>query len=202
MAPETRLAQLLCARFCHDLSGSLGTMVGALDLVAPAAPADHEALDLAREAAEVLRGRLMVMRALAGSGPEDAAGIIALLTPALAEKRTTLVAALPNPLPLEPTAAAMLVAAMLLAGEALPRGGTVHLEGDASGFRLRAEGRNAAWPPTLSAALDGAPLDDAMTARYVLSPWLVALARDSGWRPSLMPAAGEGALATLMLVRD
>jgi histidine phosphotransferase ChpT len=200
MAPDTRLAQLLCARLCHDLSGSLGTLVGALDLVAMPEAADAEALSLAREAAGVLRGRLMVMRALAGSGPAEGAGIVALLTPSLAERRTLLVAALDKGLRLEPTVSAMLVAAVLLAGEALPRGGAVHLEGGAAGFRLRVEGRNAGWPMTLPAALDGAPLSDAVTARYVLAPWMVALAEGAGWQVRLGFAEGDAALEPLVLV--
>ncbi|MBR0655832.1 histidine phosphotransferase family protein [Plastoroseomonas arctica] len=199
MAPETRLAQLLCARFCHDLSGSLGTMVGALDLVAAPEAGDAEALALAREAAGVMRGRLMVMRALAGSGPGDGVGIVALLTPALAERRTLLTAALDHGLALEPNASAMLVAAVLLAAEALPRGGTVALEGGAAGFELRVEGRNAAWPATLPAALEGAALSEAMTARYVLAPWLVALAHGAGWRVRLGAAGGDGAPPALVL---
>ncbi len=169
-------------------------MVGALDLVA-LPDGDAEALSLAREAAAVLRERLMVMRALCGSGPGDGASIAALLAPALAERRTALEARLDAGLTLEPTAAAMLVAAALLGTEALPRGGTLRLEGGAAGFAIRIEGRNAAWPTPHAAALGGAALDDGITARHVLGHWLVALAADCGWRAAL----GEGAPGPLLL---
>ena len=169
-------------------------MVGALDLVA-LPDADDEALSLAREAAGVLRGRLMMMRALCGSGPGDGTGIAELLAPALAERRTVLEARLDAGLALEPTAAAMLVAAALLGAEALPRGGTLRLEGGTAGFAIRVEGRNAAWPAPHVAALGGAGLDDSTTARHVLGHWLAALAMDCRWRVAL----GEGAPGPLLL---
>lgn len=195
MTPETRLAQLLCARFCHDISGSLGTMVGALDLVAIPV-GDDEALSLAREAAGVLRDRLMVMRALCGSGPSDAGGLAQLIGAALAERRTVLESRLGPGLAFEPAASAMVVAAALLGGEALPRGGTLSLEGGAAGLAIRVAGRNAHWPATLPATLAGAPLDDSMTARHVLGHWLAALAAGCGWRAAL----GEGEPAALLLM--
>ncbi len=169
-------------------------MVGALDLVALPG-ADEEALSLAREAAGVLRDRLMVMRALCGSGPGDAAGLAELLATALAERRTVLEARLDPGLALEPTASAMLVAAALLGAEALPRGGTLRLEGGATGLSLRVEGRNAGWPAGLAAALGGSALDEGASARYILGPWLAALAADCGWRVAL----GEGTPGALQL---
>lgn len=169
-------------------------MVGALDLVA-LPDADEEALSLAREAAGVLRERLMVMRALCGSGPADGAGIAELMGPALAERRTVLEARLDAGLALEPTASAMVAAAALLGAEALPRGGTLRLEGGAAGFAIRIEGRNAAWPGPLAAALAGAALDETITARHILGHWLVALAAEGGWQVAL----GEGAPGPLLL---
>lgn len=169
-------------------------MVGALDLVTPP-EADAEALSLAREAAAVLRERLMVMRALCGSGPTDGIGIAELLAPALAERRTVLEARLDPGLTLEPTVSAMVVAAALLGAEALPRGGSLRLEGGAAGLSIRVEGRNAAWPAPLAATLGGAALDDSITARHILGHWLAALAMDAGWRAAL----GEGAPGPLLL---
>ncbi len=45
-----RLAELLAIRLCHDLSGPLGTMMGALEMVADDPEMADEALPLAGEA--------------------------------------------------------------------------------------------------------------------------------------------------------
>jgi histidine phosphotransferase ChpT len=71
------LAQDLCARLCHDLAGPLGTIAGAVDMVAD----DPEAAELARDAANNLRARLQLWRAAigAGTGPLTAVDVAALL---------------------------------------------------------------------------------------------------------------------------
>lgn len=57
-----RLAELLCARLCHDLAGPIGTLVGALDLVREQHP-DSEEAALAEEAAGDIAQRLKMLRA-------------------------------------------------------------------------------------------------------------------------------------------
>src|SRR5690349_3358986 len=52
-----RLAELLCARLCHDLSGPLGALIGILDLAREEAP-DSETVSLAEETATELAQRL------------------------------------------------------------------------------------------------------------------------------------------------
>ena len=188
------LAQDLCARICHDLGGPLGAVSGALDL-AEAVP--EEALPVAREGAEAMRRRLRLWRAAAGAGtgPLGRAGLAALLEGALANGRVTPeLSGLPEaPLP-APLVQAVLAAA-LLGSEALPRGGTVHLAGDESGLAVWPEGRNAAWPPGLAAALAG---DAVPGPREVAAPLLLHLAEAAGMAVSLALGAGQ-AIAPLAL---
>ncbi|MBQ1125386.1 histidine phosphotransferase family protein, partial [Streptomyces sp. B15] len=87
---------------------------------------------------------------------------------------------------------------VMLASEALPRGGTVHLAGEASGLAVWPEGRNAAWPPCLTAALAG---DEVSGPRDVMAPLLLHLAAAAGMGPAL--ALGrDGAAAPLTLMPE
>lgn len=189
------LSQDLCARICHDLGGPLGALSGALDL-AEAAP--DEALSVAREGAEAMRRRLRLWRAAAGAGTGalDREGLAELLDGTLASGRVTVdLSGLPGaPLP-SGLAQAVLLAAML-GGEALPRGGVVHIAGGASGLAVWPEGRNALWPAALSATLAGEPPSG---PRDVLAPLLAYVAREAGMDLSLAMGGGA-AVAPLTLL--
>jgi histidine phosphotransferase ChpT len=61
MPHQFRLAQLICARLCHDLVGPAGTVEGALSLVGTAGA--DEAMEVARDALASLRARLALFHA-------------------------------------------------------------------------------------------------------------------------------------------
>lgn len=183
---DTTLAQDLCARLCHDLVGPLGTVSGALDLLDD----DPEADDLARDAAGELRRRLNFWRAACGASAEamPVSEVAALLDGMLAGGRARLeMAGLPPDRVLPAPLAQMLLVAALLAGEAVPRGGVVHLSADsAGGFALRPEGRAMAWPSALTAVLGGG---DAAGPRGVPAMMLRGLSASAGWRAEIARAA-------------
>ncbi|SHI47207.1 histidine phosphotransferase ChpT [Roseomonas rosea] len=189
------LAQDMCARICHDLGGPLGVLSGALDL---AEVAPDEALSVAREGAEAMRRRLRLWRAAAGAGtgPLGREGMAELLDGALANGRVTVdLSGLPDePLP-APLAQAALVAAMM-GGEALPRGGVVHLAGGESGLAVWPEGRGAAWPTALTAVLAGQAVAG---PRDVLAPLLAQVAQAAGMHMTLA-LGGNEAIAPLTLL--
>ncbi|HEY8613234.1 MAG TPA: histidine phosphotransferase family protein [Roseomonas sp.] len=189
------LSQDVCARICHDLGGPLGALSGALDL-AEAAPG--EALSVAREGAEAMRRRLRLWRAAAGAGtgPLGRQGLAELLDGVLANGRVVVdLSGLPESALPAPLAQAALAAAML-GSEALPRGGTVHLAGEAAGLAIWPEGRNAAWPAGLTATLAGEPVPG---PRDVLAPLLLHLAELAGMELSLAMGGGAG-IAPLTLM--
>ncbi len=201
MTLETVFARTLAARLCHDLGGVVGSLAGTLDLVDPA---DPTMLDLARESAQVLRQRILLYGAAWGhAAPDlDAAGLEELLRGAPSFPRVSFamkVATADGMLPAGIVPLALTAA--LLGAEALPRGGTVRLEGDATGLLVWPDGRNAAWPAALLGALAGAPLADLLEEgpRRLLAPFLLALAADAGWQVSLgqavAPAQGCAPLA-------
>jgi len=191
------LSQDLCARICHDIGGPLGALSGALDL-AEAEPV--EALSVARDGATAMRLRLRLWRAVAGAGagPLGRSGLAELLDGALSSGRVAADLSGLSEEPLPAPLAQVALAAVMLAGESLPRGGTVHLAGEASGLAVWPEGRNAAWPHALAAALAG---DEVGGPRDVMAPLLLHLAAEAGMVPALaMGRDGVAAPLTLMPV--
>ncbi|RAI58594.1 histidine phosphotransferase family protein [Roseicella frigidaeris] len=181
MVAETRLAEALAARLCHDLGGAVGTLAGTLDLVSEG---DTGLLDLARETAIGLRQRLCLFAAAWGGvsaalGAEDLAALLAG-APAAGRVEFRLAALAPGsvlPAPLVPLA----LNAALLGAEALPRGGTVLLAGSAEdGLVVSPAGRDAAWPAGLRALCEGTAPPEG--PRGILAPLLLGLATERGWQ--------------------
>ena len=194
MILDPRLTQLLCARLCHDLGGAIGTITGMLDLIETS---EDEALSVARDAASDLRRRLKLYSAAWGQSAQDmeAADIAELLagSPAAARVRFLVEAFLPAFLP--GPVVSMALNAALLAADALPRGGAVHVAGGAEGgLAIWPEGINAAWPQELLATLSGAAVEESLASgpRRAQVPWLVTLATQAGWQVSLGLGAGQG----------
>jgi len=197
MPQHFRLAQLIAARICHDLSGPVGTIEGALTLLD--AGAAGEALSVAQEGAAAQRQRLALIRAAWGDGPGDAtlAELLALLDGQVAGGRARVEVAegLSPGTTFAAPVAQLTLNAVLLAGDALPRGGVVQLCGDpAEVLMVRPEGQGAAWPPGLAAALAAGGLDPGLAAdpRGVRAPALAALAADLGV-PVALGLGGPGA---------
>lgn len=146
------LAAHLVARLCHDLSGPLHGLSAALAETGE----DAEALALAQEAAAALRARLAVLRAAWGAPVALEADELRRLADGVPQAHRLCVV-LAGPIAtatLPPAAARLLLNALLLAAESLPRGGTITLEGDPAGqIVLGIEGPGAAWPKGLGALL-------------------------------------------------
>ena len=197
----THLAESLCARLCHEMSGPLGTVTGALELAGEDPDSAAESLQLAHEAAAQLVRRLQLSRAAwAGDcGALDAAGLADLATglpPRIHLEAGGLTGRFP------PKIARILVNMLLLAVDALPRGGAISLSGaPESDVVLIASGPQAAWPAGLALTLANpheAPLDE---PRAVQAPLAALLALDAGLRLSLLLASGgrNNGVAPLLL---
>lgn len=189
-ALTSRLASLVAARVCHDLGGAVA---GLAALVPEAADAGARAM-LAETSTE-LRLRLRLYAVLFGLPDEIGWEEVAALLPGapMAHRVRFALSEAPNELALG--LARPVLAALLLAAEALPRGGVVRVTPTSlSGIAFRPEGREVAWSPTLLALLQGAPLAAALAEgpRQVLAPWLMLLAAEAGWSVSLALPAGAG----------
>lgn len=211
-ADGLRLAEVMCARLCHDLSGLLGTLGGTLELAAEAPDMLAEALLLASETARQLSQRLSLLRAAWAEGgqAQDRDGLVALARGLPGGHRLRLeLGGLAEPQP--PERARLLLNLLMLAAEALPLGGTVTMAGDDSHvLSVAVDGPRAGWPASLTAALGSAqdpgaegcapylgpralqaPLSLMLAARQDLLLWLGAPVSAGG--PPVLHVGRDGA---------
>ena len=194
MLPDLHLAQLLCARLCHDLGGAVGTLGSTLDL---AGGGDEALQALARETAGMLRLRLRLYTAAWGLPGEDhtAEELAGLLAAAPASPRVRFdLAGLARGGSLPGTLVPLALNAALLGAEALPRGGVVALSGGAEGLVVLPEGQGATWPPGLTTMLTQGAVEPLVEQgpRRVLTPLLGRLAAAAHWEISFALGAGPG----------
>jgi histidine phosphotransferase ChpT len=204
-----RLAGVLCARLCHDLSGPLGALIGVIEIAHEEQPGS-ETLALGEETVTELAQRLKLLRAAWGpDGDEmDLAALRGFADSLLSSRRVRLdLNGLAPDTVFPPPAARVILNLLLLAAESLPGGGTVALSGAVQDAILTTiSGPRAAWP----AGLDGWLADEgsawkAMTAnpRTLQAPFTAVLARSRGFRLSMqtpgVPPADAEVTSTLLL---
>ena len=143
------LAFTLTARLCHDMAGTLGALAGTLELAAEGQ--DPEALELALACARELSARLRLLRAAWSADPEPAE--LPRLVAGLpgAERLTVDLSAMAPGLAEAPGRLA--VNLLLLAAQALPRGGSIRMQGGDGAISIEIAGPRAAWPDTLGKCL-------------------------------------------------
>jgi histidine phosphotransferase ChpT len=199
MSESLRLAELLCARLCHDLSGLLGSLIGVLE-IARDEQAESETLAVAEETAVELGMRLKLLRAAWGQDAEEL-DLIRLQNFAdslFASRRLRLdLGGLEPDSVFPPPAARMILNILLLAAESMPGGGFVALSGSPSSTMLVSiSGPRAAWPAGFSACLtDETAAWAAVTAdaRLIQAPLTALIARENGYRLSMLMSTGEDA---------
>ena len=193
-----RLAALISARMTHDLSGAIGTLAAAVEMASEEATEPSEALSLAVEAAEEVRGRLRLLRAAWGptsSEPLDLA-TLRTLTDGLVGSGSLTVAldGLPDNTMFAGGTARVVLNLLLLAREALPAGGEVTLAGTTTDLVISVAGPRAAWPQGLARCLvsEANAWGAACDPRTLQMPLTALLARSLGLRLSLLLPAGVG----------
>jgi histidine phosphotransferase ChpT len=206
MPDPLQLSEIVCARLCHDLSGLVGSVLAALELVDGTEAAD-EALTVASESAVILGHRLRFIRA-AWAGDGGAMGVSEVQTLAnnvgTAQRLQLEFTGFDPAGMLGPAEARVLLNLLLLAMEGTAGGGriTVSRAGSAE-IVVAIDGPRAAWPSGLAACLgDEKAAWNALTdARSLQAPLTALLARRAGLRLSLLiPAAiGAGAPPPLLL---
>jgi histidine phosphotransferase ChpT len=194
-----RLAELLCVRLCHDLSGPLGALIGILDLAREEVP-DSETVSLAEETAGELAQRLKLLRAAWGRASDnlDKARLQEFAAGVVSGRRVQLDldGLAPNRL-FSPEAGRVLLNLLLLAAECLPGGGMIALaDAPSNGVLLTISGARAGWPPGFSRWLtDLDAVVEAILAdpRRLQAPLTALLVQGYGYRLSmLMPASAVG----------
>src|SRR5271166_2787171 len=186
MANPLQLAEFLCARLCHDLSGPIGSLVGALDLATDGDGDDREILAVANESAQALAQRLRLLRAawVGDCGSLSVSELVQLASGLPSGKKTRLdVSGLEDIARFPPQVARLVLNLVLLAAESLPRGGRVVLAGSPTGdVVVMIDGPGAAWPPgmALCFADEAAAWSALVSARGVQAPVTALIARQSG----------------------
>ncbi len=194
------LAETLAARLCHDLSGPVNALVGAVEILRDEPNPDADVIGLANDAGEALVRRLRLARAAWGRG----GGAMGM------DEWRALVEGMPRRgvrIDLDgvsttgffaPAAARLMLNVMLLATESLPAGGVVQVAGQPEqDFIVRIHGPRAGWPPGFTgmlanpaAALEWLRDPDLMAAERTLQAALTALiAHATDLRISLLLAA-------------
>lgn len=189
-----RLAEVLCARLCHDVAGSLGALIGSLDLARDNdGGMTEEALELASTAGRALISRLRLLRAAwAGTDAPLDLPTLADLAQGLPSRRIELdLSAMPRGAEFDPATGRVVLNLVLLAAEALPAGGTIWLERTEGDLLIGVSGPHSAWPAALGAALAGAVRIEG--PRELQAPLTVLLARAAGFSLSLLMPAGPSA---------
>ena len=159
------LAALLCSRVCHDLISPVGAIVNGLEVLEEDKDEETKtfALDLIKKSARTASARLQFCRLAFGAAGSAGAQIDVgdaekVARGFIEDDKTKLAWNLPRVL-LPKNRVKLLLNMLVIAGQAIPRGGTLTVdpvgEGEAMGFRVTAAGTNARVPQAVPALLAG-----------------------------------------------
>lgn len=151
------LAALLCSRVCHDLISPVGAIVNGLEVLAEEKDEETQkfALDLIKKSAGTASAKLQFCRIAFGAAGSAGAQIDTgdaekISRGFLEDEKTKIEWTLPRLL-LPKNKVKLLLNMLLIAAQAIPRGGKLTVdpvgEGDAMGFKVSAAGTNAKVPP-------------------------------------------------------
>jgi histidine phosphotransferase ChpT len=198
------LAALLCSRVCHDLISPVGAIVNGLEVLEEEKDEATKtfALDLIKKSARTASARLQFCRLAFGAAGSAGAQIDvgdgeSLARGFLEDEKTKLNWNLPRTL-LPKNRVKLLLNLLIIAGQAIPRGGSLTVEplgaGESMSFRITAAGLNARIPQHMSELLAGAsegPVD-----AHAIQPFYTGLlARNCGLAVTLA-AEGETVVVT------
>jgi histidine phosphotransferase ChpT len=171
---DLRIAEFLAARLCHDLVSPIGAIANGLEILEDEPDLAGDAGALIGLSARQASRRLQFYRVAYGSTttlPDDLARRAAI--DFFADGKITVdwrIAAIPTGW--QKLACNLL----LLASEALPRGGRITLDGVAGGIAANAEGEGARVPEPIPALLANRDQPDALSPRTVQAIFTAALA--------------------------
>jgi histidine phosphotransferase ChpT len=183
------LAALLCSRVCHDLISPVGAIVNGLEVLEEENDAETKtfALELIKKSSRQASARLQFCRLAFGAAGSAGAQIDTGEAENLArgffgDDKTTLVWNMPRAL-LPKNRVKLLLNMLVIAGQAIPRGGTLTVapigEGEAMSFRITASGLNARVPQPAAGLLSGAS-EHSIDAHAIQPYYTGLLARASG----------------------
>jgi histidine phosphotransferase ChpT len=199
------LAALLCSRVCHDLISPVGAIVNGLEVLEEAKDEETKtfAMDLIKKSANNASAKLQFCRIAFGAAGSagsqiDLGDAQTVARGFLEDGKTTLAWNLPRVL-LVKNRVKLLLNMLLIAGQAIPRGGQLTVdpigEGETLGFKVTAAGTNAkilaSTPPLLGGDAGSEPLD----AHHIQPFYAGLLARACGMTAA-MAMEGDAVVVT------
>jgi histidine phosphotransferase ChpT len=197
------LAALLCARICHDLISPVGALGTALEILDDDANTEmHEdAMDLVRNSSRQANAKLKYLRLAFGAGG-SAPGIIAMeeiksLTDGMFGGGKAALSGQISADGLEKSHARLLLNLIMLAVQAVPRGGEVVISQAGADLVLTATGPRARLDAAVETTLLGKAPEDGFDGRSIQPFYAGMMAREMGGSAS---AAAEGETVTFRAV--
>lgn len=189
------LAALLCSRVCHDLISPVGAIVNGLEVLEEEKDeATKEfALDLIKKSARTASAKLQFCRIAFGAAGSAGAQIDVgdaetIARGFLEDDKTKLAWNLPRALSPK-NRVKLLLNMLVIAGQAIPRGGRISVDpvgsGESMGFKVTAAGTNAKVPPAVPALLTGEASGEGLDAHRIQPFYAGLLARASGVKATI-----------------
>ena len=200
------LAALLCSRVCHDLVSPVGAIVNGIEVLEEEKDeATKEfALDLIKKSAATASAKLQFCRIAFGAAGSAGAQIDLgdaekIARGFLEDDKTKIAWNVPRAL-LAKNLVKLLLNMLVIAGQAIPRGGTITVdpigEGESMGFRLTASGLNARIPQTVPALLEGTSENGSLDAHAIQPFYTGLLGRACGLKVELKAEGDAVIIAT------
>lgn len=184
------LAALLCSRICHDLISPVGAIVNGLEVLEEEKDDATKtfAMDLIKKSAATASAKLQFCRIAFGAAGSAGAQIDLgdaekIVRGFLEDDKTKLAWNLPRAL-LAKNRVKLLLNMLLLAGQAIPRGGNLTIDpigsGETMSFKVSAAGANAKVPLGVPPLLAGDGGAEALDAHRIQPFYAGLLAKDCG----------------------
>ena len=189
------LAALLCSRVCHDLISPVGAIVNGLEVLEEEKDeATKEfALDLIKKSARTASAKLQFCRIAFGAAGSAGAQIDLgdaenIARGFLEDDKTKLAWNLPRALSPK-NRVKLLLNMLVIAGQAIPRGGRISVDpigsGDSMGFRVTAAGTNAIIPPAVPSLFTGEERAEGLDAHRIQPFYAGLLAKACGVKAAI-----------------
>jgi histidine phosphotransferase ChpT len=184
------LAALLCSRVCHDLISPTGAIVNGLEVFDEAKDEETKvfALNLIKKSARGASARLQFCRLAFGAAGSAGAQIDLgdaenVVRGFIEDEKVKVTWNLPRLL-LAKNRVKLLLNMLIVAGQSIPRGGTLTVdpvgEGETLSFRITAAGLNARISPVVPTLLQGDTPADPVDAHTIQPHYTGLLARSCG----------------------
>lgn len=189
------LAALLCSRVCHDLISPVGAIVNGLEVLEEEKDEATKqfALDLIKRSARTASAKLQFCRIAFGAAGSAGAQIDlgdaeTIARGFLEDDKTKLAWGLPRAFSPK-NRVKLLLNMLIIAGQAIPRGGKISVEpigpGDSMGFKVTAAGVNAKVQPGVPPLLAGEVSGEGIDAHRIQPFYAGLLAKACGVKAAL-----------------